>query len=55
LEEGEGKYKVGGSLKGLSDDIASVKEQIDGLEAHLRTREGVLNDLRRQIEEEKAR
>lgn len=55
LESGEGKYKVGGSLKGLADDIASVKEQIDGLETHLRTREGVLNDLRRQIEEEKAR
>lgn len=55
LENGEGRYKEGGSLKGLADDIASVKEQIDGLEAHLRTREGVLDDLKRKIEEEKAR
>lgn len=55
LENGDGKYKEGGSLKGLAEDIRSVKEQIDGLEAHLRKREGVLDDLKRQIEEEKAR
>jgi hypothetical protein len=55
LESGEGKYKEAGGLKGLTDDIASVREQIDGLERHLRKREGVLDDLRRQIEEEKAR
>lgn len=55
LESGEGKYKKAGGLKGLADDIASVREQIDGLEQHLRKREGTLDDLRRQIEEEKAR
>jgi actin cytoskeleton-regulatory complex protein END3 len=54
VENGEGKYKEGGSLKGLSDDIQSIKEQIDGLEAHLRKRESVLDDLKRQIDEERA-
>jgi len=53
LESGDGKYKEGGSLKGLADDIQSVKEQVDGLEAHLRARESVLGDLKRQIDDEK--
>lgn len=55
LEAGEGKYKKGGSLKGLSDDIDIVKEQVDGLQSHLSERERVLDDLKRQIEEEKSR
>jgi hypothetical protein len=54
LESGEGKYKEGGSLQSLADDISTVKEQVDGLETHLRTRESVLSDLKQQIEEEKA-
>ncbi|PNS16718.1 hypothetical protein CAC42_4682 [Sphaceloma murrayae] len=53
LENGEGTAKVGQNLKSVQDEIAMVKEQVDGLEAHLRKREGVLEDLRRQIEEEK--
>ncbi|KAG8626731.1 hypothetical protein KVT40_005676 [Elsinoe batatas] len=55
LENGEGQAKVGQGLKGVQDEIAMVKEQVDGLEAHLRKREGVLEDLKRQIEEEKLR
>jgi len=54
LESGEGKSKVGASLKGVSDEIETVKEQVDGLEAHLRSREQVLADLRQEIENEKA-
>lgn len=54
LETGEGRAKVGQSLKGIGEEIAMVKEQVDGLEAHLRKREEVLSDLRRQIEDEKA-
>ena len=54
LESGEGKSKVGASLKGISDEIATVKEQVDGLEAHLESREQVLEDLRQEIENEKA-
>lgn len=42
-------------MKGLSDDIAMVKEQVDGLQSHLTERERVLDDLKRQIEEEKSR
>ncbi len=54
LETGEGRAKVGQSLKGVSDDIATVREQVEGLESHLRKREEVLQDLRRQIDEEKS-
>jgi chromosome segregation ATPase len=54
LESGEGKSKIGASLQGVSDEIATVKEQIDGLEAHLRSREQVLADLKQEIEDEKA-
>jgi len=54
LETGEGTAKVGQSLKAMADEIAMVKEQVDGLEAHLRKREAVLDDLKRQIEDEKA-
>lgn len=53
IENGEGKAKTGQSLKTFNDEIAMVKEQVDGLEAHLRKREGVLQDLRNQIEAEK--
>lgn len=54
LESGEGKSKVGASLKGVSDEIETVKEQVDGLEAHLRSREQVLAELRQEIEIEKS-
>jgi hypothetical protein len=54
LENGDGRYKESGSLKGLSDDISVVKEQVDGLQGHLSERERVLDDIKRQIEEERA-
>ena len=54
LENGEGRAKIGQGLKGVADEIAMVKEQVDGLEAHLKKREETLEQLRRQIEEEKA-
>lgn len=53
LEQGEGRSKVGGALKGVEEEIKGVREMVEGLESHLRTREGVLEDLKRQIEEEK--
>ena len=53
LELGEGGVKTGKDLKGVAEEIGMVKEQVDGLEAHLRKREGVLQDLREQIEAEK--
>ena len=53
LERGEGKGKAGAGLKEVEAEIGTVREQIDGLENHLRTREDALEDLRRQIEDEK--
>ncbi|EKD18621.1 endocytosis and cytoskeletal organization protein [Drepanopeziza brunnea f. sp. 'multigermtubi' MB_m1] len=54
LESGEGKSKVGASLKGVSEEIETVKEQVDGLESHLRSRQQVLAELEQEIEAEKA-
>ncbi|KAI1426486.1 actin cytoskeleton-regulatory complex protein END3 [Xylaria sp. FL1777] len=54
LEEGGGKAKVGGSLRGVADDLQTVKEQVDGLESHLATRMQALEQLRREIDDEKA-
>ncbi|KAK6066322.1 eps15-like protein pan1p [Seiridium cupressi] len=55
LEEGNGKAKTGSSLRGVADDLATVKEQVDGLESHLSSRSQVLEQLRREIEDEKTR
>jgi len=54
LETGEGSSKVGASLKGVADEIATVKEQVDGLESHLRSRQQVLAELQQDIENEKS-
>jgi hypothetical protein len=54
LEVGEGKAKEGQGLRGMSEEITMVKEQVDGLQEHLRKREGVLQDLKDQIETERA-
>lgn len=53
LERGEGKSKAGEALKAVEIEIKGVRELVEGLEAHWKTREGVLDHLRRQIEEEK--
>lgn len=53
MENGE-KVKAGQGLKNAADEIAVVKEQVDGLQEHLRKRESVLQGLRDQIESEKA-
>ena len=56
LEEGaaDGKSGGGGGLRGVADDLQTVREQVDGLEAHLGSRTQVLEQLRREIEDEKA-
>lgn len=53
LENGEGNAKAGQNLKQFQDEIGMVKEQVDGLQDHLRKREAVLQGLRDQIEAEK--
>lgn len=54
LEEGTGKSSTGGGLKSVREDLQTVQEQVDGLLSHLRSREQVLEQLRGEIEEEKA-
>lgn len=54
LEEGTGRSKAGSSLKSIQDDLQTVREQVEGLEGHLRARQEVLEQLRREIEDEKA-
>lgn len=54
LEEGPGKSSGGGSLKSITEDLQTVREQVDGLESHLRTREQALEQIRQEIEDEKA-
>ncbi|KAI1775022.1 actin cytoskeleton-regulatory complex protein [Hypoxylon cercidicola] len=54
LEEGTGKARTGSGLRGVAEDLATVREQIDGLEAHLASRMQVLEQLRREVDDEKA-
>lgn len=53
LESGEGKSKIGAGLKGVSEEIDTVREQVEGLEGHLRSRREVLAELQQEIENEK--
>jgi len=53
LEGGEGRAKVGEGLRGVEGEIGSVGELVEGLEQHWKRREGVLEGLRREVEEEK--
>ena len=55
LEMGEGRAKEGSALKNVQEEIGTVKEQIDGLEEHLSRRQQILEDLKRQVQEERAR
>src|SRR3569833_1273093 len=50
LEQGTGKSKAGGGLKSIGDDLQTIREQVEGLESHLRSRELVLDQLRREME-----
>ncbi|KAI9749138.1 MAG: endocytosis defective- protein [Chaenotheca gracillima] len=42
-------------LKGVEEEIKVVREQVEGLETHLKRREQVLEDVNRQVEAEKRR
>ena len=53
VQEGTGRGRTGNSLKTVADDMQTVKEQVDGLGAHLRSREQVLDQLRREIDDAK--
>ncbi|KAK6343281.1 endocytosis defective- protein [Orbilia blumenaviensis] len=55
LEEGKGSAQGGASLASARDDLELMKQQVEALESHLAQRNDVLEDLRRQIDDEKAR
>lgn len=54
LEDGTSKSASGGGLKSITEDLQTVREQVEGLEAHLATRNKALEQIRREIEAEKA-
>lgn len=54
LEAGTGKAQAAGGLQGVADDLATVREQVESLESHLRQREQVLEQLRREVDDAKA-
>lgn len=45
--------KAGEEMKRLREDLGLVQEQIEGLEAHLRKREGELQSVKREVDEVK--
>lgn len=51
----EGGNKAGNDLNRLREDLSLVRDQIEGLEAHLKKRQGDLDYLRQDIEAEKTR
>ena len=55
LELGEGPVKEGQNLKALEGEVDSVREQIEGLERHWKSRQAVLEGLREEIAAEKKR
>lgn len=50
LQAGEGKVKERSNLRAIEAEIGLVKEQIEGLAAHLKSREEVLEGLKMEIE-----
>ncbi|KAB8337055.1 hypothetical protein FH972_021359 [Carpinus fangiana] len=53
LELGEGKAKEGQGLRGVEEEISTVREQLDGLEQHFSKRDEVLKSLKAEIEQER--
>lgn len=55
LESGDGGPKPGQDLREIDDEIKTIKEQVDALQAHLQKREQTLEDLKNQVRVEKGR
>lgn len=51
----EGGNKAGNDLNRLREDLSLVRDQIEGLEAHLKKRQGDLDSVRQDVEAEKTR
>lgn len=55
LEDGGGSAKGGADLKSVREDLEMVRMQVDAVEQHLREREGILQGVLDEIEEEKGK
>ncbi|KAL8807207.1 MAG: hypothetical protein Q9182_000889 [Xanthomendoza sp. 2 TL-2023] len=53
LERGEGRSGQGKGVREVEGELRGLREMVEGLEGHLRGREGVLEGVRREIEEVK--
>lgn len=53
LELGEGRSRAGKGVKEVEGELKGLREMVEGLEAHWRGREEVLEGLRREIEVER--
>ena len=54
LNSEKGGNHAGDEMKRLREDLRLVQEQIEGLESHLRKREGELQGVKREIDDAKA-
>lgn len=50
----ESRKSTGASVSSLREDLDMVRQQVEALEGHLRTREEVFANLKAEIEQEKA-
>lgn len=55
LDEGGNAVEGGKSIKAVRDDLEMVRQQVDALEQHLRSREAVLKGLLAEVEQERSR
>ncbi|MCJ1312082.1 endocytosis defective- protein [Agyrium rufum] len=53
MKDGKG-LEGGKALKGIREDVGNVREQVEGLEHHLRERERILEELKREVDDEKS-
>lgn len=54
LDDTSNGKAAGPTMRSIREDLEMVRQQVDTLEAHLRSREEILARLREEVEQEKA-